>query len=146
MRTTPRWCRAEVVPGLLGGESMTTGRNVMQLVEAAKAAAHKLKVEYDRVDLDEKVSAWESWNEGEELSEALEPFNRKPRKADAPVLLAYPAGEGRWKVWCDDCNRWHFHGAGEGHRAAHCDPDGYYDRSGYYIVLSSKPAPRRRSS
>jgi len=43
-----------------------------------------------------------------------------------------PGNVNRWRIWCDKCRCYHGHGAGEGHRVAHC-VDGY---SGYYISLN----------
>jgi len=65
----------------------------------------------------------------------------------APTLPAYPNGRYQWKVWCAFCERWHFHGAGPGHRVAHCacKRSPYSDR-GYYLELSTDPAPKRKNS
>lgn len=41
-------------------------------------------------------------------------------EAFIPVLAAFHASEATWEVWCEHCRAWHRHGAGEGHRAAHC--------------------------
>ena len=42
-------------------------------------------------------------------------------ETDAPVLSAVPREDGYGlKVWCDFCDRWHYHGFGEGHRIAYC--------------------------
>jgi hypothetical protein len=41
-----------------------------------------------------------------------------------------------WRFWCDHCNKWHSHGAGAGHRLAHCHkPGSPYERTGYFIEL-----------
>lgn len=62
-----------------------------------------------------------------------------------PVLLAYPGSSGGWRVWCDWCERWHTHGAGEGHRVAHCAcRKSPYADSGYRLELADGPAPKRR--
>lgn len=40
----------------------------------------------------------------------------------------------RWKVWCQHCEVFHFHGAGDGHRAAHCSSYlSPYKETGYLI-------------
>jgi hypothetical protein len=55
-----------------------------RLVRAARRAARKLKVEYDRVAdaLDRNVpNADESWAEGEALWDALRPFEKVGRDA-----------------------------------------------------------------
>jgi hypothetical protein len=58
-----------------------------------------------------------------------------------PTLHATPDGDGRWKVWCEHCQRDHFHGAGEGHRVAYChDPSSPYSDSGYYLTLAPTEA------
>jgi len=37
------------------------------------------------------------------------------------VLPAFETADGsQWAVYCSVCKRWHFHGAGAGHRVAHC--------------------------
>jgi hypothetical protein len=54
-----------------------------------------------------------------------------------PVLLCEPhttEGITTWSFWCPLCTRKHTHGAGPGHRVAHCHsaearemwPDGYF--------------------
>ena len=64
---------------------------------------------------------------------------------DAPTLPAYEAGIAGvtvWRVWCAHCCRWHQHGAGEGHREAHChDPASPYERSGYNLALAGPSRP-----
>jgi hypothetical protein len=56
---------------------------------------------------------------------------------DAPTLRATPDGDGGWRVWCPHCRRDHIHGAGEGHRAAHCaDPESPYRLTGYRLALT----------
>ena len=44
---------------------------------------------------------------------------------DAPTVPAYerryPVTDRLlWTVWCKHCERWHWHGPGEGHWEAHC--------------------------
>jgi hypothetical protein len=37
------------------------------------------------------------------------------------VLPAFETMDGgQWAVFCPKCRCWHFHGAGAGHRVAHC--------------------------
>ena len=51
-----------------------------------------------------------------------------------PVLRAIPyTPEGFLKVWCPDCETWHFHGKGEGHRVAHCREKTSMKRTGYIL-------------
>jgi hypothetical protein len=61
---------------------------------------------------------------------------------EAPVLPAYETeieGVKRWMVWCKHCQRWHRHGAAEGHREAHCnDSASPYWKSGYNLVFGGK--------
>jgi hypothetical protein len=64
-----------------------------------------------------------------------------------PTLEALPVDgcTDQWKVWCDYCKAFHFHGAVEGHRQAHCDYNGSspYLKTGYVIagpVSSSIPS------
>ncbi len=51
----------------------------------------------------------------------------------------YPGGTPYWKVWCVHCQRWHVHGAGPGHRVAHCHDSRspYYDTG--YILVEPEP-------
>jgi hypothetical protein len=54
-----------------------------------------------------------------------------------PTLEAMPVDgcTDQWKVWCQYCETFHFHGAIDGHRVAHCHTDSSpYKRSGYIIV------------
>jgi len=47
----------------------------------------------------------------------------------------------RYRVWCDQCQDFHYHGPMDGHREAHCrNPDSLYHRTGYVIVLSGGSA------
>lgn len=44
---------------------------------------------------------------------------------DAPTVAAYVVtvnGCTRWRVTCPHCGEMHYHGPGEGHRLAHCNP------------------------
>ncbi len=57
------------------------------------------------------------------------------KRSDIPRLDAYDIGDGvHWIVWCVHCLRWHFHGAGSGHRVAHCFSESPYDVTGYILV------------
>ncbi|WP_405591289.1 hypothetical protein [Streptomyces sp. NBC_01092] len=65
-----------------------------------------------------------------------------------PELPAYrsPLGHQLW-VWCEHENRWHYHGAVEGDRAAHCAcPCSPLKRTGYVLreVGPLTPEVRRR--
>jgi hypothetical protein len=59
---------------------------------------------------------------------------------EAPVLPAYEAvvrGATRGVVWCKYCEKWHSHGAAEGHREAHCqDSNSPYWRTGYNLAFA----------
>ncbi len=59
---------------------------------------------------------------------------------DAPVLPAYELvvyGRLLWRVWCKHCGEYHYHGAAEGHRIAHCrKPRSPYLDTGYNLALS----------
>jgi hypothetical protein len=59
---------------------------------------------------------------------------------DAPTLPAYEmdvAGITVWWVWCVHCDDWHDHGAGEGHRIAHCRRgDSPYHEHGYNLAYA----------
>ena len=57
---------------------------------------------------------------------------------EAPVLPAYAVkhmGSQRLFAWCKYCRDWHIHGAGEGHREAHCSERTPYSASGYNLAL-----------
>ena len=42
-----------------------------------------------------------------------------------------------WRVWCVHCGEWHYHGAGDGHRTAHClVPGSAYREYGYNLALA----------
>jgi hypothetical protein len=61
---------------------------------------------------------------------------------EAPVLSAYEAvvdGVTYWLVWCKFCQKWHRHGAGAGHREAHCtdSASGYWER-GYNLAYAGE--------
>jgi hypothetical protein len=57
---------------------------------------------------------------------------------EAPTLPAYSrkgaGGSLRWLVWCRHCHIWHYHGAGDGHREAHCEEPTPYLQSGYNLA------------
>ena len=55
---------------------------------------------------------------------------------NVPQLPAYPRTDGipGLRVWCSWCRRWHVHGAGYGHRAAHCHTASPYRDSGYTLT------------
>ena len=36
-------------------------------------------------------------------------------------------------AWCIYCDKWHIHGAGDGHRVAHCYDDTPYKDKGYIL-------------
>ena len=61
---------------------------------------------------------------------------------DAPVLSAYEVvlkGAVRWLVWCKHCEKWHGHGAAEGHREAHCiDSTSPYWKTGYNLAYAGQ--------
>jgi hypothetical protein len=57
--------------------------------------------------------------------------------APKPQLPAYPRDDGLTglRVWCTWCDRWHYHGPGYGHRAAHCYRRGSpYRDTGYVLT------------
>jgi hypothetical protein len=63
-----------------------------------------------------------------------------------PVMhcRAERARDGHRVVWtflCPHCRRRHTHGAGPGHRVAHCnDPSSPYEASGYVLALAPQGA------
>ncbi len=63
------------------------------------------------------------------------------RKLKRPELPAYPRDDGvpGFKVWCEFCDRWHYHGLSYGHRAAHChNRASPYADTGYVLVRPPK--------
>lgn len=63
---------------------------------------------------------------------------------NAPIVQAYriehPVSPSL-VFWCVHCRRWHTHGAGDGHRVAHCKDGAPYTRGGY-VLKSIGPLPR----
>lgn len=54
----------------------------------------------------------------------------------APTLPAYLDNEKQQTfVWCKYCDKWHQHGAAEGHRGAHCTEESPYSATGYFIKI-----------
>lgn len=42
----------------------------------------------------------------------------------------------RFRVYCDQCDDWHYHGPQDGYRECHCwNPESLYHRTGYFIEL-----------
>jgi hypothetical protein len=57
--------------------------------------------------------------------------------SDLPIILCEPAGAASWRFWCPHCRKHHTHGAGEGHRVAHCtSPASPFKATGYSIRLA----------
>ncbi|MFI5282473.1 MAG: hypothetical protein ACHQ0J_05020 [Candidatus Dormibacterales bacterium] len=55
-----------------------------------------------------------------------------------PMLIGEQVGSG-WRVWCPHCRVYHHHGAGGGHRRAHCtDPKSPYRETGYVVISKAK--------
>ena len=46
-------------------------------------------------------------------------------------------GQVVWRFRCKHCGHDHFHGPGDGHREAHCDPGSPYHAGGYNLTLAS---------
>jgi len=66
---------------------------------------------------------------------------------EAPILDAYlSCPEGHLAVWCIYCRCWHYHGAGDGHRVAHCDrDDSPYQKTGYTLRQTGLAVPRYKN-
>ena len=63
-----------------------------------------------------------------------------------PVIKALPRPDfkGGYMFWCPFCQRWHRHGRGEGHRAAHCtSPESPFNETGYVLKLIPKQMRRK---
>jgi hypothetical protein len=76
-------------------------------------------------------------------------FTRQER----PVLDAWDTGRGQWAVWCKYCQVYHFHGAMDGHRVAHCHdmdrrgrqlPLNPYRTTGYILRYAGPVTPEMR--
>ena len=69
---------------------------------------------------------------------------KKPLR-DYPLFLCEPSADGRqWVFWCPFCHVWHAHGAGPGHRCAHCfRGDSPLQNTGYLLRLR-KPGHRQK--
>lgn len=55
-----------------------------------------------------------------------------------PVIKAEPWEDYALglKFFCEFCNKFHYHGAGEGHRVAHCkiEVESPFHETGYYLT------------
>ena len=62
-----------------------------------------------------------------------------------PVMLCEPVEGAQWRFWCPYCVRWHYHGAGPGHRTAHCFGLGDLDPwpAGYVLRLDPRYRAKR---
>lgn len=62
-------------------------------------------------------------------------------KKKYPVLAAFERnGEGMLTAWCPYCEKWHYHGEGEGHRIAHCDDGSPFQTTGYILKKVKIPS------
>jgi hypothetical protein len=53
---------------------------------------------------------------------------------DPPVFICEKINAHQWRFWCPYCVRHHYHGAGRGHRGAHCtSPTSPLKQSGYVL-------------
>lgn len=59
---------------------------------------------------------------------------------ELPMLLAQrlPDDPSRVRAWCCWCRRFHYHGAGEGHRVAHCGEGSPFRDGGYLLKLQQE--------
>ena len=56
-----------------------------------------------------------------------------------PELDAYLDERDDYRVWCEYCQLWHIHGAGDGHKVAHCLVDNSaYHTTGYVLTCRGK--------
>jgi hypothetical protein len=64
------------------------------------------------------------------------PQAESPQQPSEPVLFVDPerSDANSWAVFCGHCDAFHWHGAGEGSRAAHCPPGKGYHATGYYLM------------
>lgn len=65
--------------------------------------------------------------------------------ADVPVFLCEAIDQGRvWRFWCPPCRGFHHHGAGAGHRAAHCHSAAGKAAAPHGYVIRIDPSHRAR--
>jgi len=61
--------------------------------------------------------------------------------AEIPEVMASLDSRGRLVFFCIYCRTKHYHGAGYGHRQAHCEkPNSPYRKTGYYLVPNTEAA------
>ena len=66
-----------------------------------------------------------------------------PGATEIPVLPACATSDGvTWSVWCCYCLKWHLHGAGAGHRGAHCVRETPHAETGYSLEYAGTDAER----
>ncbi len=53
---------------------------------------------------------------------------------DIQVVLCEHLRTSQWRFWCPFCKAYHYHGAGPGHRVAHCASPASPFRDGGYIL------------
>lgn len=52
-----------------------------------------------------------------------------------PTVFAERTDDDRFRVWCNYCGKFHFHGAEDGHRVCHCiADDSPYHLTGYELL------------
>lgn len=66
----------------------------------------------------------------------------EPTTDDLPVFRC-TTGTRTWSLYCPHCRIQHTHGAGEGHRVAHC-ASGPYKVRGYVLAADDEPAKGER--
>lgn len=74
--------------------------------------------------------------------EAFENSNEKdfeyfthPDGEKSVIIKCIKGNDNTWKFFCEFCGVWHTHGAGEGHRCAHCHNSKSPYSGGYYLKL-----------
>lgn len=56
-------------------------------------------------------------------------------KDGIPIVLCEKSGTDQFRFYCQYCRRYHYHGAAEGHRVAHCINDtSPFQSTGYYLA------------
>jgi hypothetical protein len=64
---------------------------------------------------------------------------------EKPPTIEVQLKNGQYIFWCPHCRAKHYHGAGDGHRTAHCtNSNSPYRKTGYYVVHKDPKFVARR--
>jgi len=57
-----------------------------------------------------------------------------------PLVVAWPISKEQWAINCPYCSQQHTHGAGPGHRVAHCSIVNEHMQKGYWLTSNASLA------